>query len=255
MSSEYAEALISLRKEALSCSNENRFVIDLEDGSKRLTLARDDDDNFPECVQKNVLKISKQFDKIDQFINITADEQRIDFHQLATRTHLHTYLSQPGRENSLIHDNVNLLSVPFHTDKGLYLLLTPSEMYPLKIVSKEGDVIDMEKTDTSVICLMGTGLTEWLLPDLGLFSPPHAVPALEYPSARTVLARMKVAPLDARNINSEATFGEHFYSVLHQSAKTTMEQRHLERVRRQVDHDISQHWPGQVSQQNVTGDN
>ena len=136
----------SLRKEALSCSNENRFEIDLEDGSKRLTLARDYDDNFPDCVHKNVLKISKQFDKIDQFIvnsllqifsgniNITADEKHIDFQQLATRTHLHTYLSQPGRENSLIHDNVNLLSVPFHTDKGLYLLLTPSEKYLLKII-------------------------------------------------------------------------------------------------------------------------
>ena len=64
MDRDFVGALRELRKQALTC-NEDRFVIDLEDGSKRLTLARDEYDDFPDCVRKNVIKISQQFNKIN----------------------------------------------------------------------------------------------------------------------------------------------------------------------------------------------
>ena len=262
----YEDSLLKLGKQAKFCKDKG-LRINLEDGSNRFTIARDNQKHFPKCVENICEKIKYYFNKVDNYvseimdgefsadINITSeDHQTLGLKDLPTRTHLHVYTAAPHDEDDLNHDNDDLdddeFSVPFHTDSGLFLLLTPSHDSPLNIMTRDGRMVQVPGSDepgSSVICLVGTGLSDWLLPGHDLFAPAHAVPSLRHSSSRTVLARMKIAPLEARNKNSDISFAEHFYSILHQSAKTTFEKRHMKRMRRQADHDISQHWPGQVS--------
>jgi len=78
------------------------------------------------------------------------------------------------------------------------------------------------------------------------FAAPHAVLSLAPLATRTVLATMKVAPDSARNIKTHISFADHFYSSLRNEVKTTFEARHLQRMKRQVSNDHSQHWIGQI---------
>ena len=255
----YVKALNGLRKQAQVCLKDS-LEVDLDDGAKRFTIARDSNNQtFPACVDKNTQTVLRYFDKIDNYIsnylqavfgdhlNIVNEGNSLDIEDLPSKTHIHVYSKTEEKSNKDISD----LSLPFHTDNGLYLLLTPSQTSPLQVQHRNGTVEELMVPDDSVIFMIGTGLSPWLIPP-GLatfYAPPHAVPRLSSTRSRTVLARMKVAPVTATNSNSDLTFGEHFYSTLEIEPETTLEKRHLERMKRQTqDHSpTSQHWIGQTT--------
>ena len=259
---EYTEAIKNLRKNSPKCLEE-ALEIELEDGSRRFTIARDSDSDvrpFPPCLMEHILIITKYFDKVDNFVmemlkgtfnkslDIFYKNATHELEDLPTKSHLHVYQKDPKTFSS-----ESSLSLPFHTDNGLYLLLTPSNFLPLRTINRNSTISDLYSEDDSIIFLTGSGLTFWLLPEDDLYAPPHAVPSLTNSiskvQSRTVFARMKVAPLEATSRNSEQPFGLHFSSSLSgptTSLKNAGEERHQARMRRQL-HDISQHWPAQSS--------
>ncbi len=115
--------------------------------------------------------------------------------------------------------------VPFHVDNGLYLIITAFPDHGLLVkpsgIDGPGSVLETDSLDMgSIIVLMGRGLTDWLFQDdiikaKKMFHPvPHAVPALGSSGfkARSVYARMKVAPLEAvPSETSGLTFEEVFF--------------------------------------------
>jgi len=258
---EYAKAVRNIRKNSPNCLHES-LEVELEDGSRRLTVARDSEtatDKFPNCVAEDIETVTEYFDKIDKFvmdvlennfntsIKTSDSNKSVELTDLPTKSHLHVYLRDLKTQKS-----DSALSLPFHTDNGLYLLLTPSHLLPLRIINRNGIINDLITDDDSVIFLTGSGLTSWLLPEDGLYSPPHAVPSLTNSNTltRSVFARMRVAPLDSTTSHSVETFGEHFYSSLTgpgPSPGSGGEARHQARLRRQVGSGHAQHWIGQSS--------
>jgi len=260
---EYVSALKNLRLKAPNCLDESLRIV-LEDLSIRSTIARSSFNlSFPECVNKDVQTLLYHFDMVDnymiKYLEATYGEETLlndDGHLLGlqglpSKAHVHVYekssdASAPTQES---------LSFPYHTDNGLYLLLSPSHVSPLMIKHRDGSIHKINVSDDSIILLLGTGLTSWLLPDHQLYATPHAVPALDPQASRTVLAAMKVAPDSAKNIKTQITFADHFYSSLHNEAKTTFEDRHRQRMKRQVSNVHAQHWIGQVDTNNTDYNN
>ena len=88
------------------------------------------------------------------------------------------------------------LALPYHTDNGMYVLLTHSSILPLRTISKTREVNMLDADSSSVILLLGTGVTSffntfifshlskksqvtsWLLPESKLYAAPHGLPAL-----------------------------------------------------------------------------
>ena len=55
-------------------------------------------------------------------------------------------------------------AVPFHSDNGLLLLLTPFKEQPLLMKNKNGDVLTTGELDNdSVIVIIASALPNWLL--------------------------------------------------------------------------------------------
>lgn len=261
LGTEYAKAVQNLRKSSTNCLHES-LEIELEDGSRRFTIARDSEtstDKFPKCVTEDIEKVTEYFDKVDKFVMdvlkhnfktsllISDSNKTFELEDLPTKSHLHVYQRDLKTSKS-----DSALSLPFHTDNGLYLLLTPSNILPLRIINRNGISNDLITNDDSLIFLTGSGLTSWLLPEDALYAPPHAVPSLTNSNfvIRTVFARMRVAPLDATTSHSAQTFGQHFYSSLtgpNTSPGSGREARHQARLRRQVGSGHEQHWVGQSS--------
>eukprot|EP00092_Neocalanus_flemingeri_P032002 GFUD01034779.1.p1 GENE.GFUD01034779.1~~GFUD01034779.1.p1 ORF type:complete len:328 (-),score=68.84 GFUD01034779.1:243-1226(-) len=260
---DYVKAIRNLRKSSPNCLND-ALEIELEDGSRRFTIARDSDTDvrpFPSCVTKDIETITEYFDNVDKFVmdsltnkfnaslDITHKNKTYGLESLPTKSHLHVY-----KKDSKASKTDSSLSLPFHIDNGVYLLLTPSDFLPLKTVDRNGNISDIYSKDDSLIFLTGSGLTSWLLPEDDLYAPPHAVPSLtnsiSTTQSRTVFARMKVAPLDATTRHSDQTFGQHFYYSLagpSTSANAAGEERHQARMRRQVSGGHAQHWIGSTS--------
>ena len=200
-----------------------------------------------DIIDKIIMDLLTQ--KFDTSLEIFNKNKTLELKTHPTKSHLHMY--QKGSDASGSNSSHSL---PFHTDNGLYLLLTPSDYLPLQTANRNGNISDLYSKDDSVIFLLGSGLTSWLLPEENLFAPPHAVPSLTNSlftkQSRTVFARMKVAPVDAKNKQSHQTFGEYFYSSLSgptTSPSTESEERHQERMRRQVSNGHAQHWIGQTT--------
>jgi len=251
---EYRQALQNIRKNTPNCLQDS-LEVELDDGSKRFTIARDSETDlrrFPACVQEDVEIITEYFDKVDKFVmdvlknkfatklQISVENKSYELEDLPTKSHLHVYEKDPAAAESANSS----LSLPFHTDSGLYLLLTPSSVLPLQLLTRDGSITELPPNDDSIIFLLGTGLTSWLIPEEKLYAVPHAVPSITNSEflTRTVFGRMKVAPLLATTRSGGETFGEHFYSPLAETEGGTSQ--HLARLRRQVETDHSQHWPG-----------
>lgn len=121
------------------------------------------------------------------------------------KDHVHVYQRDPNSSD----EDIKQLMVPYHSDNGLFLILTPFPDVGLKI--RLGDGTEVQTSDEiqprSVLVLMGRGLTQWLLQEGGypeskttFQAGEHAVPALSSSdaiTARSVYARMKVAPGNA----------------------------------------------------------
>ena len=220
------------------------FAVRLEDGTRRLSLAKSNEhttenkaQEVPACVRAAAATVSGAFDEVEaavmavlaqllggnSSVSVVDDAARLGLAQLPTKTHLHVYLRSKDDDNSTVRtDAGRRFSLPYHVDRGLYLLVTPSPALPLLLRSRRGKNIrtDPVAPDT-VLVLLGRGLTHWMMPPTtrgssGLLLTPaaHAVPTLTGTrvSSRTIMARMKVAPSGARPIgNPEASvFSEAF---------------------------------------------
>ena len=114
--------------------------------------------------------------------------------------------------------------VPYHIDNGLYLIITPFPDQGLKIKTSSGQEILTNLPSDSILILMGRALTDWLLVDQPVsiknqfFPVPHGVDALDKQiNARSIFARMKIAPLEAVVENNDSnkiqmTFEDIFYN-------------------------------------------
>merc|ERR1711872_1072413 len=219
------------------------LTVEMDDGSERLTVARDTvgaTGPFPDCVRNEADVISDAFDRVDKVFSqlmrkqFGADLDVVEEENNATKMweafdakpHLHVY----KRSNKM---TTAPLALPYHTDNGMYGLLTPSSILPLRTISKTRQV------------------TSWLLPESKLYAAPHGLPALATilsPAPRTVVARMRVAP--PRSLPKSAkpdtttSFWSHFSAPLETETGATLER--LLRQRRSAEADnsnCSQDWP------------
>jgi len=203
---DYADALTSLQSTAPHCLDGAKRVR-LDDGVERFTFVETHAEDLPDCLQAEAEIIQAVFDRVEREV-VTVLAQVLgnssllvkeagevkDLSSLPSKTHLHVYRPSPSLSNSIAQPH----SLPFHQDNGLYLLLTPSPSAPLVLRSMTGKMVSTSTVPaSSVLFLLGRGLTRWLLQDTphGLVAAPHAVPSVT--SARTVEARMKVADDEA----------------------------------------------------------
>ena len=88
-------------------------------------------------------------------------------------------------------------SVPYHTDNGLFLLLTPSaaDQQPLRVRDSSGVDLAASSAQGDVIVVFGRALELWLLQTREserFRAGVHSVPEIE--GERVVFARMYIAP-------------------------------------------------------------
>lgn len=91
-------------------------------------------------------------------------------------------------------------TVPFHTDNGLFLLLTPSAMdkHPLMVKSANNRELIASSNQGDIIVVFGRALEDWLLQSSKgheedrFRAGVHAVPEIR--EDRVVFARMYIAP-------------------------------------------------------------
>merc|ERR1711962_1308697 len=223
----------------------------MEDGSERLTLARDtqtDTEAFPHCVKEQTEVIGETFDRVDKVVAeilrekfgemldvLVEGNQKREWENMDSKTHLHVYKHSDTPA-------LGPLALPYHTDNGLYVLLTPSSSLPLRALSKNGTMHVLDTGDDTVLLLLGTGLTKWLLPTSSLHAPAHGLPSLptSLSSPRTVMARMTVAPAGSLPSSSaiSPTFDSHFSAPLIKEKGAT-----LARLRKARSASCSQDWP------------
>jgi hypothetical protein len=236
--SAYSLALDQLRASAPACiatrlDDPGMKVVTLEDGTRRMSLVRMEEDdlsaeqvaNWPPCMEAEMAAVTVAFDLVEQEMiaalgRLLGNETLLvatpprpgsppevrKMADLAAKTHVHVYEAGEKRPES----NSEQLSLSYHLDNGLYLLLTPSPQQPLRLRSRHGRPVRTDAVaDDSVLFLLGRGLTDWLLQGVNgeeggddryrhLVPALHAVPSMaETDSTRTVVARMRVAPFEA----------------------------------------------------------
>ena len=167
----YSAALGNLNKRAPYCLEGRGLTVEMDDGSERLTVARDTvgaTGPFPDCVRNEADVISDAFDRVDkvfsqlmrkQFgadLDVVEEENNKTkvWEEFDAKTHLHVY----RRSNKMTSAP---LALPYHTDNGMYVLLTPSSILPLRTISKTREVNMLDADSSSVILLLGTGVTSF----------------------------------------------------------------------------------------------
>ena len=261
---EYSLALASLSRRAPYCLEQSGLKVEMDDGSERITVARDTlaaTGAFPDCVKLEAEIVGEAFDRVDKLFSQmmrqqfgenldVVEEERNEtkaWEDFDSKTHLHVY-----RRSNKVSSKV--MALPYHTDNGMYVLLTPSSVLPLRTIDRRGEVSLLDSDSSSVILILGTGLTSWLMPDSGLYAAPHGLPALATilsSTPRTVMARMRVAPpaslpssFATHSRTSKATFWTHFSAPFETETGSTL--RRLIRQRRHTEGDTSgcsQDWP------------
>merc|ERR1712240_365981 len=258
---EYSAALGNLNKRAPYCLEGLGLTVEMDDGSERLTVARDTvgaTGPFPDCVRNEAEVVGDAFDRVDKMfsqlmrkqfgadLDVVEEENNKTkmWEEFDTKTHLHIY----RRSNKM---TTAPLALPYHTDNGMYVLLTPSSILPLRTISKTKEVNLLDADSSSVILLLGTGVTSWLLPQSKLYAAPHGLPALATilsPAPRTVVAGMRVAP--PRSLprsakpDTAASFWSHFSAPLETETGATLERMLRQRRSAEADNsNCSQDWP------------
>jgi len=237
---DYRQAVQHLKLSAPKCLKELRYPqFVLPDGSIRTTFATESSESspplsdYPACIQNTSSVISKHFDSVFESISALLEELTDktslswkedngpvrSFAQLARKEHIHVY--EHAEEESDVDD-----AVPFHTDNGILLLITPFQEHPLQVKSLGGNIIDTSSLGNSdILILIARGLPEWLLRGsreaTQFRAAPHAVPSLkpEMP-ARTIFARMMVAGLEAVSASPSTTkvpFKQIFFNQITQN--------------------------------------
>jgi hypothetical protein len=227
LGADYSAALKRLVATAPTCG-EGAMEVTLADGTLRRSHVSTTQNPaafsaaaaaFPDCVASDMAAISQTFDAVEAVmaevlgrllgnasLHVRLEDGRaMGLLDLPVKTHLHVYHAPTAAavETQKQH------SLPMHVDNGLYLLLTPDQSLPLLMRSKSGRAIRTRQVGPdAVLFLLGRGLTDWLVRDTmkadgeeTAFTPAlHAVPSLAktgVAATRTVVARMKVAPLTA----------------------------------------------------------
>merc|ERR1712107_15865 len=236
---EYRAALASLSKKAPYCL-EGRDGLTAECDRLETDVVSDAFDRVDNVFSQLMRRqFGKNLDVLGENRNVTKLWEEFD-----TKTQLHVYKRNLNKGTS------SPLALPYHTDNGMYALLTPSSILPLRTIDKRGEVSILDSDSSSVILLLGTGLTSWLMPDSGLYAAPHGLPALSTmlsPSPRTVMARMQVAPPNSLpssatlNHNSEF-FSTHLLAPLITQTGPTL-QRLIQQRSQGGNSDCSQYWP------------
>jgi len=196
----------------------------LPDGSTRQTVGQETGESWAElglaaALAADCRTVSRYFDLVDGLVSalIAATESPAavqwqsegglagNLTSAQYKEHLHVYRGQGGGPG---------WAAPLHTDNGLLLLVTPSGgQQPLTVADpRDGSLLSTQSlSDTAVIVLVGSGLSDWLLGPASQFQPSlHGVPAAATTAPRTVLARMKVAPDSALPPAGTTQFGEFF---------------------------------------------
>jgi len=157
-------------------------------------------DAFDEVEEATVNLIQKAHGGDKKLGYVTGDGKGVTLLQDApVKDHVHIYKKTKDATTTS-----EAMMVPYHTDNGLFLILTPFPDTGLMIRMGDGSEIQTSNQigPRSVLVLMGRGLTQWLLQEGGYpesktnFKPAeHAVPGLPNSlTERSVYARMKVAP-------------------------------------------------------------
>jgi len=250
----YEAAISALMADAPECvgQDESLPASTLADGSTRRTFASEDG-QLPACLQEAQALI-RGFDALDAavsrliesvaghplgYVMSNGNNSTDSLSAFPHKSHVHSYKrrkvivassSHRGRHKRSVPDedgdDDSGWMVPFHVDNGIILLVTPFPGQSLRVGFSDGSVADTRAVEPShsVVCLVGRGLTHWLLqtaPDMAerFFPSPHAVPAMKSdgPRFRSVMARMKVAPLAAVPISDDEgatlkTFGRTFFN-------------------------------------------
>ena len=132
-------------------------------------------------------------------LTTSGDATFTPFIMMHHQEHLHVYSTINSSSSKKESSGGGLhYAAPWHRDKGLFLLVTPFPGVPLLVKDRRGEMVSTEEVDQhSLLLLLGTGLSDWLLEGRETTSkfhaPSHAVPSLpSVVSHRTTVARMKV---------------------------------------------------------------
>ena len=174
---EYAEAVRGLKTHGPKCLENNSLpVFDLPDGSQRRTFALDSDTRteYPDCVEEESNTIHQYFDHLDTVMSAvildvigdlgktewtTEDSQGGNILDKVYKEHIHVYTNHEEQGTDY--------AVPFHTDNGLMLFLTPFQEHPLVIRNRREEHLDLSHIgDDSVIVIIGSALPNWLVKGL-----------------------------------------------------------------------------------------
>ena len=172
--SDYMLAVKSLRRKAPGCLESSDLpVFGLPDGSQRRTFAGEShsESYYPECIQEEARVINHHFDQLDTVMSAIILDVIGDFRKAEWSTNggnRGSILSKIYKEHIHVYTNTEQkaedYAVPFHTDNGILLFLTPDQSQPLVIRNRRGETIELSQVeDHSVIVLLGSALPEWLL--------------------------------------------------------------------------------------------
>ena len=171
---DYVLAVQALKRKAPDCLESNSLpVFSLPDGSQRRTFALEShtESEYPQCVEEEARIIHQHFDNLDTVMSAIILDIIGDFRKAEWSTdqdkrgsvltkiykeHIHVYTKTEQK--------VKDYAVPFHTDNGLLLFLTPDQSQPLVVRNKRGETMELSQVeDHSVIVLLGSALPGWLL--------------------------------------------------------------------------------------------
>lgn len=199
------------------------------DFSRRFTIAGTLGEDFHGCdpeTNKNIAEYKGRIGEIGVLVARYLDRMIASFPRASTDDdipsveslvmdveagsldHFHVYNPSTVSESEEA-ESAESLAVPFHYDMGLFLVLTPemwidhsdyapgSKLSTLLVRKPDGTIVRVEPSDDSaVIVIIGTGLSEWLLPRSPFKACLHAVEPIKKSRGlnRVVLGRMFLPP-------------------------------------------------------------
>merc|ERR1719352_38489 len=111
----YSLALASLSKRAPYCLEHQSLKVEMDDGSERLTVARDTlaatSGAFPDCVKLEAEVVGEAFDKVDKLFSQMMRQQFGEKLDVVEEERNETKVSSA------------VMALPYHTDNGMYVLL------------------------------------------------------------------------------------------------------------------------------------
>ena len=171
---DYVLAVQGLKRKAPDClESQSLPVFGLTDGSHRRTFALDSDSEteYPDCVAEEARIIHQQFDHLDTAMSAIILDIIGDFRKAEWSTdqaNRGSILSKIYKEHIHVYtkteQKVKDFAVPFHTDNGLLLFLTPDQSQPLAVRNKLGQTVELRQVEEdSVIVILGSAISGWLL--------------------------------------------------------------------------------------------